>query len=97
MFLFSNLSIQGIHSFNARIGEWEHNGDIVGGPGSEVVGLNGLSFILHFLVFSYLGKVYTIGRYDYPHEVHTFDMRTGKKSTACPRAENHTRITAGVV
>ncbi len=53
MFIFSNLSIQGIHSFNARIGEWKHNGDIVGGPGAEVVGLNGMQFILRFLVFTY--------------------------------------------
>ncbi len=53
MFIFSNLSIEGIHSFNARIGEWKQNGDIVGGPGAEVVGLNGTSFILRFLVFTY--------------------------------------------
>ncbi len=53
MFICSKASIQGVHSFNARIGEWEHNGDIVGGPGAEIVGLNGMSFILRFLVFTY--------------------------------------------
>ncbi len=45
MFIYSKAPIQGIHSFNARIGEREHNGDIIGGPGAEVVGLNGMQFI----------------------------------------------------
>ncbi len=27
----------------------------------------------------------------------TLDMRTGERSTACPRAEDHTPITTGVV
>ncbi len=26
-------------------GQWEYNGDIIGGPGAEVVGLNGMHFI----------------------------------------------------
>ncbi len=47
--------------------------------------------------FANLGKIYTIGRYDNPREVNTLDIRTGERSTACPRAEGHTHISAGVV
>ncbi len=42
IFIFSNLSTQEIHSFNARSGEWEHNGDIVGGHSADVAGVNGM-------------------------------------------------------
>ncbi len=34
---------------------------------------------------------------DNPREVNTLDIRTGERSTACPRAEDHTPITTGVV
>ncbi len=47
--------------------------------------------------FATLGKIYTIGRYENPREVNMLDIRAGERSTACPRAENQTRITAGVV
>ncbi len=105
MFIFANTSTQGIISFNTRIGEWEYNGDIVGGPGSNFAVLNGLFLSgtripgLHVMIqlFSNLEKIYTIGRQDNPREVHTLDMRTGERSTVCPRAEKHTDITVCVV
>ncbi len=53
--------------------------------------LNDVRFIAN------LGKIYTIGRYDIPREVNMLDIRTGERSTACPRAEGHTHISAGVV
>ncbi len=35
--------------------------------------------------------------YDNPIEVHTLDIRTSEKATACPRAESHIFIIAGIV
>ncbi len=43
MFVFANDPTSGIYSFNAMTGEWEHNGDIVGGHGAEVAGVKGMA------------------------------------------------------